>query len=141
MNRIPAAALGFLVVGLSGIALGANEGGVSLPGPARNVIFMVPDGMGLADVTAARILKNGPDGAPLNLETLRTIGYQRTHSANSTVTDSAAAASAWAAGDKFNNGEISCHSVDTVCVENPPTILELAKAEGGVTCCCLLFEE
>ena len=26
---------------------------------AKNVIFMVPDGMGLADVTAARIFKDG----------------------------------------------------------------------------------
>lgn len=28
------------------------------------------------------------------------------------VTDSAAAASAWASGEKFNNGEISCHDDD-----------------------------
>jgi alkaline phosphatase len=100
---------------------------------AKNVIFMVPDGMGLSYVTAARIFLNGPDGDPLYMETLPQIGYQRTHSANSTVTDSAAAASAWAAGAKFKNGEISCHSVDDVCVENPETILELAKARGKAT--------
>ena len=76
---------------------------------ARNVIFMVPDGMGLADVTAARIFKNGIDGAPLHFETLDHIGYQRTYSANSTITDSAPAASAWACGEKFNNGEICFH--------------------------------
>jgi alkaline phosphatase len=101
--------------------------------PAKNVIFMVPDGMGISYVTATRIFVNGPDGDPLHFETLPQIGYQRTHSANSTVTDSAAAASAWAAGDKFLNGEISCHSVDDVCVENPATILELAKAKGKAT--------
>jgi len=32
---------------------------------ARNIIFMVPDGMGLSNVTAARIFKSGPDGDPL----------------------------------------------------------------------------
>jgi alkaline phosphatase len=101
--------------------------------PAKNVIFMVPDGMGISYVTAARIFVNGPDGDPLYFETLPQIGYQRTHSANSTVTDSAAAASAWAAGDKFLNGEISCHSVGGVCMENPTTILEIAKAKGKAT--------
>ena len=68
-------------------------------GAAKNIIFMVSDGMGLADVTAARIYKGGEAGPPLALETLPQIGYQRTYAANSTVTDSAAAASAWATGE------------------------------------------
>lgn len=100
---------------------------------AKNIIFMVPDGQGLSNVTAARIYKNGPNGAPLYQETLTNIGYQRTHSADSTVTDSAAAASAWAMGEKFNNGEISCHASETVtgsCDNLKPTILELAEKMG-----------
>ena len=52
---------------------------------------MVPDGMGLAAVTAARVYLNGPNGERLALEGFdEGIGYQSTHSANSTVTDSAA---------------------------------------------------
>ena len=97
---------------------------------------MVADGMGLAHVTAARIFKNGPDGESLYLETLPTIGYQRTHSASDSLTDSAAAASAWANGEKFNNGEISCHDDDQDgrCEPAPsPTILEIAKAKGKAT--------
>ncbi|RQW85891.1 MAG: hypothetical protein EHM79_10680, partial [Geobacter sp.] len=39
---------------------------MSLAGSAKNIIIMVPDGMGLADVTAARTVKNGPNGAPLS---------------------------------------------------------------------------
>ncbi len=100
---------------------------------AKNIIFMVPDGMGLASVTAARIFKNGPNGQGLHMETLSTIGYQRTHSANRATTDSAAAASAWASGEKFRNGEISCHddNRDGKCEPIPaPTILELAKERG-----------
>jgi len=103
---------------------------------AKNIIFMVADGMGLAHVTAARIFKNGPDGESLYLETLPTIGYQRTHSASDSLTDSAAAASAWASGEKFNNGEISCHDDDQDgrCEPAPdPTILEIAKAKGKAT--------
>jgi alkaline phosphatase len=103
---------------------------------ARNVILLVPDGMGLSSVTAARIYKNGPNGDPLYLETLPHIGYQRTHSANSSVTDSAAAASAWASGEKFRNGEISCHDNDRDGKCEParvPTILEIAKKRGKAT--------
>ena len=100
----------------------------------ENIVFMVPDGMGLADVTAARIFRNGSDGPPLAMETLAVVGCQRTHSADSTVTDSAAAASAWAMGEKFNNGEISCHSAaDPLCRNQRPTILERAKARGKAT--------
>ena len=96
----------------------------------KNIIFMVPDGMGLADVTAARVYKSGPGGAPLYFETLENIGYQRTSSNNSIITDSAAAGSAWACGEKFNNGEI-CYHVDGHPYN--PSILELAKAEGKAT--------
>ena len=104
--------------------------------PAKNIIFMVPDGQGLSNVTAARIFKNGPDGEPLFQETLKNIGHQRTHSRNSTVTDSAAAASAWASGAKYNNGEISCHDndFDGICDELPvPTILDIARMMGKAT--------
>lgn len=96
---------------------------------ARNIIFMVPDGMGLSDVTAARIFKGGPDGEPLAFERLEQLGYQRTHSADSTVTDSAAAASAWATGDKYKNGQISWHSDE----DTPKTILEMAQEKGKAT--------
>jgi alkaline phosphatase len=106
-------------------------------GRAKNIIFMVPDGMGLSNVTAARIFQNGPDGKNLNFENLPAIGYQRTHSRNSTVTDSAAAAGTWACGEKFNNNEISCHDNDgdKVCDANgsPETILELAQKMGKST--------
>lgn len=103
---------------------------------AKNIIFMVPDGQGLSNVVAARIFKNGPNGEPLLQETLENIGHQRTHSKNSTVTDSAAAASAWASGAKYNNGEISCHDddFDGNCDDVPvPTILDIAKLMGKVT--------
>jgi alkaline phosphatase len=104
---------------------------------AKNIIVMVPDGMGISNVTAARIFKNGPDGGPLALETLSEIGYQRTQAKDSTVTDSAAAASAWACGEKFNNNEVCCHDNDRngICDDGglPETILEMAKRKGKGT--------
>jgi alkaline phosphatase len=111
---------------------GAAFGKTGIP-KCKNIIFMVPDGMGMAYVTAARIFNNGPKGSPLYLERFEQIGYQRTYSAGSTVTDSAAAASAWASGEKYLNGEVSCHDRDGDGVCNAPlapTILELAKAKG-----------
>jgi len=118
----------------AGDGIASNRSGIASD-KARNIIFMVPDGMGLSNVTAARIFKNGPNGDALYMETLPQIGYQRTHSKNSTVTDSAAAGSAWACGMKFNNGEICCLDDDRngICESAPNTILELAKAKGKAT--------
>ena len=111
-------------------ALGASACAVSgNKGRAKNVVYMVPDGMGLADVTAARIQRHGPDGM-LHFETLEHVGYQRTHSGSSTVTDSAAGASAWACGEKFDNGEVCFHG------DGRPfraSILELARKQGKAT--------
>ena len=97
---------------------------------AKNVILMVPDGMALSNVTAARILKSGVGGDRLSFETLGQIGYQRNYSADSTVTDSAAAASAWACGERFANGELCAHADGR---PHPPNILELASASGRAT--------
>lgn len=121
------------------LACGVGDG-FSAPGKyglARNVILMVPDGMGISYVTAARVFKNGLDGDRLHFEALPHIGYQSTHSKDATVTDSAAAASAWASGEKFNNGEISCHDEDRdgACDAGTavPTLLDIAQSLGKAT--------
>lgn len=113
----------------------ANATKRSSSAQAQNIIFMVSNGLGISGVTAARILKNGPNGEPLAMEDFPHIGYQRTHSASSTVTDSAAAASAWACGEKFQNKEISCHSRELKkCIGDiPETILEVAQKKGKAT--------
>jgi alkaline phosphatase len=98
---------------------------------AKNIIFMVPDGMGIADVTAARILKNGPDGPSLSLELPR-VGLQRTYDKGSIITDSASAASAWACGEKFMSGEI-CFHADIEGGGYKQTILEIAKKKKKAT--------
>ncbi len=110
----------------------------------KHVIIMVPDGMGLADVTATRILVNcgnvpgqplatceeGPGGPPLNLETLEHVGYVRTYSKTNTITDSSAAASAFACGEKFVNNEVCFHADGA---PNNPSLLEIAKSKGMST--------
>ncbi len=96
----------------------------------KHVIFMVPDGMGLADVTATRIRKNGIAGDPLSFETLENIGYERTFSEKNTITDSSAAASAWACGEKFVNNEVCFHA--DLSAHNA-SLLELAQQHGWGT--------
>lgn len=99
----------------------------------RNVILMVPDGMGLAHLTLARGHLGGVDGPRLALESLAKVGFQRTYSEGGAVSDSAAAASAWACGEKSANRRISCHdrNGDHLCDRPPPhTLMEIAKGKG-----------
>lgn len=100
----------------------------------KYIIMMVPDGMGLANVTATRLrLANGDParvGVPLNLETLEHVGYQKTYSRTNTVTDSSAGASAWACGEKFVNNEVCLHGDGT---PHNRSLLELAQSKGMAT--------
>jgi alkaline phosphatase len=127
-RRLVSIGAAMLLVGATGL-LGAQA-------PDNNhevkyVIFMVPDGMGaLANVTAARIRLNGIAGDPLYMETLEHIGYMRTFSEKNTVTDSSAAASAWACGEKFVNNEVCLHASGA---PYNPSLLELAQRAGMST--------
>lgn len=71
-----------------------------------NIILMIGDGMGTTQVLATRINKYGIEGK-LNMEQMPVCALVTTFSANSLVTDSAAAATALATGCKTNNGMIS----------------------------------
>ena len=129
---VAAAVLALAVLPAARAPLRSPDGQQLLPNnhEVKHVIIMVADGTGLADVTAARIRKNGIAGPSLRFETLDEIGYQRTYSEKNTVTDSAAAASAWACGEKFVNDEICIHGDGR---PNNVNLLELAKMEGWAT--------
>jgi len=101
---------------------------VSAEDGAKNIILLIGDGMGFAQVTAARVYEAGPDGC-LNMDTLDYSGYMSTHSQNSLVTDSAAAGTALACGKKTDNRIIS-QSPDG---EEYETILEAARDNGKAT--------
>lgn len=67
--------------------------------PVKNVILLIGDGMGLAQIHAATIANHGH----LNIGQMRNIGFSQTGAANSGNTDSAAGGSAFAMGEKTNN--------------------------------------
>ncbi len=89
----------------------------------KNVILMVGDGMGLAQVSALMLAN---EGTPLNMERASVGGFVKTASANNRVTDSAAAATALATGQKTNNGYLGV-GPDGTPLE---TILEKAERAG-----------
>jgi alkaline phosphatase len=72
----------------------------------KNVILLIGDGMGFEQVKAAGMYEYGSGGTML-FETFPHKGQVTTYSADSSITDSAAAATAIATGTKVNNGVIS----------------------------------
>lgn len=102
------------------------------PGEAMptNVILFIGDGMGYNQVAAAGLYAHGASGT-LSFEAFPNQAQVTTHSADSPVTDSAAAATAMATGHKVDNGVIS--------VARPgdgrelPTVLEQAASAGKAT--------
>lgn len=97
----------------------------------KNIIFMIGDGMGLEQISAAWVC----NGGKLNLDNFTNVGIQRTYSANKLVTDSAAAGTALATGHKTNNGMISM-TPDTVAVKSlAEEAMEKGKRAGAAVTC------
>ncbi len=100
-------------------------------GPSRsprvkNIILVVGDGMGLAQVSALALSE---DDGTVNMERASVGGFVKTHSDNNRVTDSAASATAYSTGEKTTNGYLGVSPAgDTL-----ETILEKAERAGLAT--------
>jgi alkaline phosphatase len=91
----------------------------------KNIILMIGDGMGLAQVYSAMTA----NGGHLYLENFKCIGFSKTYSSDNYITDSAAGGTALSSGIKTYNGAIG---VDAD--KNPvPSIRELAEKQGFKT--------
>ncbi len=71
-------------------------------GQPHNVILMIGDGMGVAQIQAAILAAD----QALNLESLSNIGFSKTNNVDGKITDSAAGGTAMACGVKTYNGAI-----------------------------------
>jgi len=91
----------------------------------KKIILMVGDGMGVAQIYAGLTANKGS----LNLEQFKCIGFSKTNSANRYITESAAGATAFAIGQKTNNGAIGVDAAG----KPMPTILEIAAQHGRST--------
>lgn len=92
---------------------------------ARNIIFLIGDGMGMGHISATLYA----NGNRLNLEQFTHIGFQKTYSANDLITDSAAGATAFSCGVKTYNGAIGLTADSAAC----ETILEELQGRGYST--------
>lgn len=117
---------------------------VSSAADGKNIILLVPDGCGISHQTIARWFK----GAPLASDKLKP-GLCITHSANSMITGSAAAATAFATGHKTweQEGGVRCVGIlpDSLALPQPlklppqqqwrpvATVLEAARLCGKST--------
>jgi len=88
-------------------------------GKARNIILMIGDGMGVAQIYAGLTANKGH----LNLERIKNIGFSKTYSSNDFITDSGAGATAISTGNKTYNGAIGVNKDSIPC----KTILEYAE--------------
>lgn len=91
----------------------------------KNVILMIGDGTGLAQISSGQIAIAGPDGL-LHMQTMPVTGIVKTHSSDNLITDSAAGATAYSCGLKTYNGAIGVTPNKVSC----KTILELAEEQG-----------
>jgi len=93
--------------------------------PAKNIVLMIGDGMGLSQISAGMIRNNNT----LFLEQFPVVGLHKAYSSDNLITDSAAGATAFATGIKTYNGAIG-----VTADQNPaPTILEQAEERGMAT--------
>jgi len=95
-------------------------------GLVKNVILLVGDGMGLNQITAARVsLENGAYSR-LFLDTMPYTGLSINFSHDNLVTDSAAAATALATGYRTDNGRLATLPDGTPVI----SLMRKAKEEG-----------
>jgi alkaline phosphatase len=105
-------------------------------GRAKNIIFLVSDGMSSGTLNLADILLRHKEGKTSNWINYYQDGTLKralmdTASANSFVTDSAAAGSAWGGGMRVNNGSLNIGPNG----EKPVPILQKFKAAGKSVGC------
>ncbi len=91
----------------------------------KNVILMIGDGMGIAQVYAGMTA----NGGNLFLQNFKCVGFSKTYSSDQYVTDSAAGGTALSAGKKTYNGAIGVDSEKS----GIPNIREFAEKAGKAT--------
>jgi alkaline phosphatase len=94
----------------------------------KNVILLIGDGTGLAQISSGQLHLVGPDGY-LNLQRMPVTGIVKTQSSSSLITDSAAGATAYSCGMKTDNGMIAYLPDGSHC----KTLLEIAEEKGMST--------
>lgn len=110
--------------------------GLPTAGRAKNIIFLVSDGMSIGTLSMANMLSERRNGKLCTWMSLYqqgqvSRGLMDTASANSLVTDSSAASSSWGGGVRVNNGVLNVAPDGS----RPVPILQKFKAAGKAVGC------
>jgi alkaline phosphatase len=95
--------------------------------PVKNIILLIGDGNGLTQISAATFANKGA----LTLTQLKSIGLIKTQSSDDFTTDSAAAGTALATGEKTYNRAIGVDSTETP-IKNITEILQKHHFNTGI---------
>lgn len=95
------------------------------PRVAKNVIFMIGDGMGLTQISAASYSFR----KPLNIERFNDIGLMKTYCKDDLITDSAAAAAAMSRGIKANKNSFGSDKETSA----PKSVIEIFEQKDFQT--------
>ncbi|TDE15662.1 alkaline phosphatase [Dyadobacter psychrotolerans] len=98
-------------------------------GDVRNVILLIGDGMGLAQIYSGVTANKGE----LNLTKFLNIGFSKTSASDSYITDSAAGATAMATGKKTRNRAIGVDSDFKVIANLPEKLRPLGIKTGLIS--------
>ncbi|MTI46714.1 alkaline phosphatase [Sporosalibacterium faouarense] len=137
LTKVTVAVL-FVALVIGGMFTGIQNQGQDLKVQAsetnapKYVFYFIGDGLGSAQRQLAEIYlqeTTGDQSAKLRINSLPIAGINTTYSADTLVTDSAAAGTALATGFKTNNGMIS----QTPDGENVKTLIEAAEEKGMAT--------
>ena len=97
----------------------------------KNIVLVVGDGTGINQITLSRIVKGGPDHK-LAIDQLPINGISLTHPYGNLITDSAAAATAWATGKKTKNKYLSIDHEKNILKTLPEMLYEKGYISGIV---------
>lgn len=98
--------------------------------PVKNVILLIGDGMGLAQIQAALTA----NGGALHLGMFRHIGLSRTEAEGADITDSAAGATAMASGRKTRNRYVGMDTAGRPLTTIPDTLQQYRIRSGIISC-------
>lgn len=121
----------FLLLALVGVVCHADAKRPKQP-KVNNIIYMIGDGMGLAQVSLLQIENKYQ---PTAFDRAHNIALQKTYSANNRVTDSAASGTALATGYKTNNSTLG-QTPDGTPVESIIAKGEKAGYASGIVVTC-----
>lgn len=126
LKKIGGFLMAFIMFILSFFGIGTRPGETKI----KNVIFLIGDGMGVMSVEKTR----HETGAKLALDSFPVKSLSQTASASSSVTDSAAGATALACAVRTNNGAVGVYPDDMNAEKSyPMNLCEFSKSKGMKT--------